>query len=130
MIETVRLRVLLVALAGWVNRHQLDIIGYLRAENRVLKEHLGGRRLRLTDTQRRRLAAKGYGLGRRGLREVATLVTPDTTLRWHSHLIARKWTAGRRRVGRPGVMQEIRELTIRMARENPTWGYRRIRGVR
>ena len=44
MIETVRLRILLVALAGWVNRHQLDIIDYLRAENRVLKEHLSGQR--------------------------------------------------------------------------------------
>jgi len=83
MIETVRQRVLLIALAGWVNRHQLDIIDYLRAENRVLKEHLGGRRLRLTDAQRRRLAAKGHGLGRRVLRDVATLVTPDTILRWH-----------------------------------------------
>ena len=103
MIETVRLRVLLVALAGWVNRHQLDIIDYLRAENRVLKEHLGGRRLRLTDAQRRRLAAKGHGLGRRVLRDVATLVTPDTILRWHRRLIACKWTAARGRVGRPSV---------------------------
>ncbi len=58
MIETVRLRVLLVALAGWVNRHQLDIIDYLRAENRFLKAHLVGGRPRLTDDQRRRLAPK------------------------------------------------------------------------
>jgi hypothetical protein len=64
MMETIRLRNLLVALAGWVNRHQLDIIDYLRTENRVLEEHLGRRRLRLTDAQRRRLAAKGHRLGR------------------------------------------------------------------
>ena len=55
MIDTVRWRILLVALAGWVNRHQLEVIDYLRKVNRVLKEHLGGRRLRLTDAQRRRL---------------------------------------------------------------------------
>jgi putative transposase len=96
MIESVRLRILLVALSGWVNRHQLDIIEYLREENRVLKEHFNGRCLRWTDAQRRRLAATGYRLGRQDLRDVATLVTPDTILRWHRHLIARKWTTVRR----------------------------------
>src|SRR6266436_836130 len=102
MIEAIRLRILLVALAGWVNRHQLEVIEFLREENRVLKEHLHGRRLRLTDAQRRRLAVNGHRLGRSRLREVATLVTPDTVLRWHRELIARKWTTPRRRVGRPG----------------------------
>ncbi len=51
MIDTIRLRILLVALSGWVNRHQLKVIEYLREQNRVLKEHLGGRRLCLTDLQ-------------------------------------------------------------------------------
>jgi hypothetical protein len=129
MVDAIRLRILLVALAGWVNRHQLEVIAYLREENRVLKEHAGGRRLRLTDVQRRQLAATGHRLGRRALADVATLVTPDTILRWHRQLIARKWTAERRRVGRPGVLREIRHLSIRMARENPTWGYRRIQGA-
>lgn len=129
MIESVRLRILLVALTGWVNRHQLEVIAYLREENRVLKEHVGDRRLRLTDLQRRRLAATGQRLGRRVLTEMATLVTPDTILRWHRRLIARKWTTARPRVGRPGVLREIRQLSVRMARENPTWGYRRIQGA-
>jgi transposase InsO family protein len=129
MLDTIRWRILLVALAGWVNRRQLEVIGYLREENRVLKEHLGGQRLHFTDSQRRRLAATGHGLGRRRLADVATLVTPDTILRWHRQLIARKWTTARRRVGRPGVLREIRTLTVRMARENPTWGYRRIQGA-
>jgi putative transposase len=71
----------------------------------------------------------GHRLGRKALREVATLVTPDTILRWHRQLIARKWTSQRRCVGRPGVHCEIRQLTIQMARENPTWGYRRIQGA-
>jgi hypothetical protein len=74
------LQVLLVALAGWVNRHQQHVIEYLIEENRVLKEQVKGRRLRLTDDQRRRLAAKGRRLSRRVLRQVATIVTPDTIL--------------------------------------------------
>src|SRR5262247_2144496 len=77
------LQMLLVTLAGWVNRHQQHVIEYLMAENRVLKRQLTGRRLRLTDDRRRRLAAKGQRLGRRLLRQVATIVTPDTIQRWH-----------------------------------------------
>jgi len=49
MIDSVRWQILLVALAGWVNRHQLEVIGYRREENCILKEQLAGRRLRLTD---------------------------------------------------------------------------------
>ena len=75
------LQVLLVTLAGWINRHQQHVIEYLLEENRVLKEQVKGRRLRLTDDQRRRLAAKGRRLGRRVLSQVATIVTPDTILR-------------------------------------------------
>jgi putative transposase len=77
MVDAVGLRILLVALAGWVNRHQLEVIEYLREENRVLREQLDGRHLRLTDAQRRRLAVNGHRLGRKVLREVATLVTPE-----------------------------------------------------
>jgi hypothetical protein len=61
--------------------------------------------------------------------DVATIVTPDTILRWHRQLIARKWTLAPKRLGRPGVMQEIRRPVVRMAEENPTWGYTRIRGA-
>jgi transposase InsO family protein len=122
------LQVLLVTLAGWINRHQQYVIEYLLAENRVLKGHLTGR-LRLTDDERRRLAAKGRRLGRRLLRQVATLVTPDTILRWHRQLIARKWTFTPPRPGRPGIMTTISSLIVRMATENPGWGYTRIQGA-
>ena len=81
MPELFPLQLLLVSFAGWVNRHQAQIIEYLVQENRVLKEQLGDRRLRLTDDQRRRLAAKGKILGRRVLARIATIVTPDTILR-------------------------------------------------
>jgi len=73
-------RFVLIAVAGWMNQRQLQVIDYLREENRVLREQLGGRRLRLNDDQRRRLAAKAKGLGRKLLAEVATLVTPETLL--------------------------------------------------
>ena len=63
------------------------------------------------------------------LSQVATIVTPDTILRWHRQLIARKWTYAKGRPRRAGVLAEIRRLVVRMAAENPTWGYTRIRGA-
>ncbi len=56
------------------------------------------------------------------------LVSPRTLLRWHAQLIARRWTYPRRRPGRPSIPPPIRALVLRMARENPRWGYRRIQG--
>ena len=56
------------------------------------------------------------------------LVTPRTLLRWHAHLVARRWTYPNRRPGRPPTAPPIRALVLRMARENPRWGYRRIPG--
>ena len=75
-------QILVAAMAGWITRQQDAVIDYLREENRVLKEQLGRKRLRLTDAQRRRLAVRGKAIGRRALTEVASLVTPDTILRW------------------------------------------------
>jgi len=69
-------QLLLLILAGWINRHQQAVLEYLRAENRVLKEKLGKKRILLTDDQRR-LAVKGKVLGRKALQEIATIVTPD-----------------------------------------------------
>jgi putative transposase len=123
------LRLLLLTLAGWVNHHQQHVIDYLAEENRVLREQLRGQRVRLTDDQRRRLAAKGQRLGRQALRQVATIVTPDTILRWYRRLIAQKWTSACRRPGRPGLMKEIASLIVRLATENPAWGYSRIQGA-
>jgi len=101
---------LLAALLRWLESEQRDVIAYLREENRALKAQLVGRRLRLDNRRRRRLAVLGQRLGRATLRKVATLVTPDTILRWHRELIARKWTYARRGPGRPGVLAEIRRV--------------------
>ena len=108
--------------AGWVNRQQQAAIEYLKAENEVLKSQLRGRRLRLTDEERRRLAVKGRALGRKLLAEVASLVTPQTILAWHRRLVALKWTFRRRNVGRPSILQEVRALILELARNDSNWG--------
>ncbi len=82
---------LVVAVAGWIQRDQQAGIVYLLEENRVLKARLRGSKLRFTDNERRRLAVKGKELGRKLLAEVAGIVTADTLLAWHRRLIARKW---------------------------------------
>ncbi len=122
-------QILVAAMVGWITRQQDAVIDYLREENRVLKEQLGRKRLRLTNAQRRRLAVRGKAIGRRALTEVASLVTPDTILRWHRQLVAQKWTYKRRSPGRPRVMEIIADLVVRMARENRGWGYTRIQGA-
>lgn len=128
--NTLQLQFLISIFAGWVNRGQQDLIEYLQEENRVLREQLGGKRLLFTDVQRRRLAAKAKKIGRKGLFEISTLVTPDTLLRWYRRLIARKYDGSRaRRAGRPKTAAEIERLILRMARDNPRWGYTRIRGA-
>ena len=78
---TPHLQFLLAVMAGWMNRSQQDVIDYLLAENRVLREQLGPRRLRLSDAQRCRLAAAAKPVGRKRLFGFATIVTPDTLLR-------------------------------------------------
>ena len=121
-----------VALAGWVNQQQQEAIEYLLTENRVYKETHGPKRMLLNDDQRRRLAVKAKVLGRKALEQFATIVTPDTLLRWHRRLVAEKWDYSDRRQkkpGRPPTSEEITQLVLQMARENPTWGYDRIVGA-
>jgi transposase InsO family protein len=128
VIDVSTIQMLLLVLTGWLDRREQEALAYLVEENRLLRRQLGGRRLRLTDEDRRRLAVRAFRVGRRALREIATIVTPDTLLRWHHQLVARKSTyAGR--PGHRGVLAAIRRLVVRMATENPTWGYTRIQGA-
>src|SRR6202790_5631740 len=121
---------LLMIAAGWVHRHQLIVIEFLQTENRLLKDRLRGRRIRLTDAERALLARKAKAVGRKALLELDTLVSPDTLLRWHRRLIAEKWNfVHRRRPGRPGIMQKISDLIVRMAQDNRSWGSTRIQGA-
>ena len=121
---------LLLILSGWVHRRQLLVIEFLQAENRLLKERLSGKRIRFTDAERALLARKAKALGRKTLLGLDTLVSPDTLMRWHRRLVAQKWDFSKRRgPGRPGLMREISQLIVRMALENPGWGYTRIQGA-
>ncbi len=128
--ESTALHSLVLTVAGWMNRRQAESIEYLLEENHVLREHLGKRRLRFTDAQRRRLAEKGKQLGRTRLRALASIVTPQTILRWYRERVAKKYDgSSKRRPGRPRVDEDIHELVLRVARDNPRWGYSRIVGA-
>src|SRR5215467_10734520 len=108
------LHVLIAMVAGWIQRHQQQVIAYLQEENRVLKAQLGAQRLRLTNTERRRLAALAHPLDRKRLKDIATIATPDTLLRWYKRLIAQKFDGSKHRtpLGRPRVAAEIEQLVV------------------
>jgi hypothetical protein len=122
---------LLIILAGWLRHRQQQIIEFQNNQMTSLLKQMGKKRILLTDDQRRLLAVKGKALGRKTLRELTTIVTPDTILCWHRELIARKWdhSAQRKTVGRPRLRQVIVDYILRFARENSTWDYDRIQGA-
>ncbi len=114
---------LFIGMAGWINRSQQDEIEHLRTENKVLPKGSAEADL-LNDDQRRRLAVKGKILGLSRLRALSDIFTPETILRWHRQLVARKWDHSDKRnsaVGRTAIDQEIVDLVLKFARENPTW---------
>src|SRR6059036_366325 len=105
---------LIVSIAGWMNQHQHRVIEYLIEENRVFREQMGNRRLRFSDDQRRRLAAKAKKLGRKLLAQITTIVTPATLLAWHRKLIAQKYDGRSFRMpGRRPTSKEIATLVVR-----------------
>jgi transposase InsO family protein len=118
-------------IAGGINRHQQHVIAYLLEEIRTLHAKLGSRRIHFTDAERRRLAALALSLGRKRLKSLATLATPDTLMRWYNQLVAQKFDGSQKRntLGRPRVLAEMEALVLHMANDNPTWGYRRIQGT-
>jgi putative transposase len=121
---------LLAYITGTVDQELLLRNEYLVTENRILRNQITGR-VRLTDGERKTLADIGSKLGKRALKEVATIVKPDTILAWHRRFVAQKFdgTQQRKAPGRPAIDQEIEALVVRMARENRSWGYDRIVGA-
>ena len=95
--STLPLQFLLLTVAGWMTRDHEKVTAYLLAENAVLREQLRGRRFRYTDAQRCRLATAAKKLGRRALKQLDTLVTPDTLMRWYRQLVAAKYDSSARR---------------------------------
>src|SRR5258705_2695766 len=102
----------------------------LRHEIAVLQRQLGAQKPRFDPSDRALLAALLHRLPKDVLRGLRLLVRPDTVLRWHRDLIARRPPAASRpkRPGRPRTLRSIRVLVLRLARENPSWGYRRLHG--
>lgn len=122
-------RLILICVAGWMNRNQQDVIEYLREEIRVLKEHHGGKRLRFIDEQRGRLAKKAKRIRFGKLKEIASVVTPQTLLAWHRRIVAKKYDSSAKRMGRPRTKVCITNLIVQFARENRDWGYGSIEGA-
>ena len=121
---------MLAYITGTVDQELLLRDEYLATENRILRAQLKGRLL-LSDTERVTLAEIGHRLGRKALEDVANAAKPDTILGWYRRLVARKFdgSKSRRYPGRPRVDGEVEELVLRMAQENPGWGYDRIVGA-
>ena len=121
---------LLAYITGRVDQELLLRNEYLAAENRILRAKIKGR-LQLSDGEKSTLAEIARRLGRKALAEVAVVARPDTILRWFRKLVARKFDGSRLRptVGRPRIDPAIENLIVRMARENPAWGYDRIVGA-
>jgi putative transposase len=121
---------LVTCLAYCVDKELWKAIEYLKEQVRVLKEQQEkDKRILLNDRQRTRLAAKAKQLTRELLEATTVLFTPDTILGWYRKLIAQKYDGSEncKNPGRPRVSQEITDLVIRFKKENPHWGYTRIR---
>src|SRR6266581_237148 len=125
-----RLHHLLAYITGTVDEELLLRNAYLVTEHRILRNQITGR-VRLTDGERKTLATIGQQLGKQALKEVATIVKPDTILGWHRRLVAQKCDGSQQRQspGRPTIDQELEALIVRIARENRSWGYDRIVGA-
>ena len=121
---------ILAYITGTVDQELLLRNAYLVAENRILREQIDGRLL-LSESQKKTLAEIGHRLGRKALEDVANAARPDTILGWYRKLVAQKFdgSKARRKVGRPPMDDDIEQVMVRMARENPSWGYDRIAGA-
>src|SRR4029453_1013862 len=120
-------KTLLAYITGAVDQELLVRNEYLATENRILRNQIKGR-VRLSDGERKTLAEIGQKLGKEVLKEVATIVKPDTILGWHRKLVAQKFDGSQQRkaLGRPSIDPELEALVIRIAQENRSWGYDRI----
>jgi hypothetical protein len=123
------LNILLVMLAGLLNRRQQEMIDYLKEENKILREKLGKKRILLSADQKWRLAVLGRTLGKRLLSQICCAFSADTVLRWHRMLIANKYdSSGSARMGLPQITDELRNAIVTVARGNRDRGYGRIQG--
>ena len=127
------LQFIIAMVAYAINKQTARMIEYLLEEVRVLREVYtectGRKRISFTDEQRRRLAIKGKALTPEEREVCCQIVRPNTILAWFRQLAAKKYDSSeqRRKLGRPRKHNSIRELVIRLARENLGWGYTKLR---
>src|ERR1022692_3577478 len=123
-------QLLLLGVAGWMNRKQQHLIDYLLEENRVLRQQLGKQRLSLSEAQKKRLALKAKAVGLRRLKEIASAVTPQALMNWYRTLIRGKYDGSKNKgPGRPSTAAEVKDLVVGLAKANRGWGYTRIQGA-
>ena len=118
---------MVLAFIVWVERQQQKVIDYLLEENRILRERLGPKPVRLTRNERVRLAIKGHTLGRAVLADVASIAKADTILRWYRNLVVGGVLKPNKSPGRPKTDRDVAKLVVCMARESSGWGYSRLK---
>ena len=123
-------QLVLMGVAGWMNRKQQQLIEYLLEENRVLREQIGKQRLSFSAAQKKRLALKAKAVGWRRLKEIASAATPQALMNWYRTLISGKYDGSKNKgPGRPSTPANLKELVMGLAKENRGWGYTRIQGA-
>ena len=120
---------MLAYVTGEVDQSLLARVEYLIEENRVLRNQIS-KRILLTDAERKILAEKAFALGKL-MADTVTIVKPETILKWHRRLVAKKFdgSKNRKKQGRPPVTPEVEALILAMAKDNSSWGYDRIAGA-
>ncbi len=125
---------LLMMLAGWINRQQQEAINYLMEENKILKHELlkatGKKRIILNDKQRRRLAILAKRVRRKMLFDISCVFSPDTVLAWYRKLVAAKYdgSKSRSKYGRRTIPDEVRQQIIDIAKDHKHLGCRKLYG--
>jgi len=123
---------LIATMAAAINQRMARQLEYAQEEVRTLKEALaavnGSGRIRFTEAQRRRLALMGKALTPRERETCCQIVRPETILSWFRRLAAVKYDSSKvRGKGRPAKGRDVRQLVVKLAQENPRWGYTKIR---
>ena len=125
---------LLMMLAGWINRQQQEAINFLMEENKILKHELlkatGKKRIILNQVQKRRLGILAKRVGRKMLFDISCIFAPDTLLKWFRQLAGKKYDGSKNRskFGRPRITDELKQLIIDMAKDHKHLGCRMLHG--
>jgi putative transposase len=120
-------RLFLLLIAALLDPDKRKLIELYESQLDALRSQIPGR-LRFTQSQKARMAEAARALGRKALRELSTIVTPDTLFRWYKESVRQKWDySNKRRPGRPNTKAEIERFIIQFAQENKDWGYTRLR---